>query len=94
MRSVDLGVTWANITVPAVDDGGYSDIKYDPYTNLFIVVGAVGQMSVSRDGQVWRSVRRDAYTALLNGVAIGDSTCVMVGNTSALRQSLNFPWSY
>lgn len=95
MRSVDDGLTWENITAPNGHETGYSSVYWDGENFLFIAVGADGGIAISRDGSEgsWRDLSRPSYTPTLNGVVVGDKTCVLVGNTSALRQSLVLPWS-
>jgi hypothetical protein len=92
MRSVDLGVSWENVSVPSSHDEGYSDVKYDANSNVFVAVGLSGQIAISRDGARWRGIGRASSSPFFNGVAFGDGTCVIGGNASALRQSLAFPW--
>jgi hypothetical protein len=92
MRSVDLGVTWSTIPAPSTDQDGYADVRYDPFSNVFVAVGLNGQIAISRDGTQWKGLSRLSNLSSFNGVAFGDETCVLTGNTSVLRQSLAFPW--
>ena len=95
MRSVDDGVTWTTITAPAGHTDGYAAVEYYDAGHIFVAVGVNGKIAVSRDGSegTWRDISRASFTSLLNGLAFGDGTCVLAGNSSALRQSLAFPWN-
>lgn len=95
MRSTDSGATWVNVTAPSAHVG-YFAIEYDSAQDLFVAVGGGGAIAISRDGSEgsWRDVSRASFATALQGVAFGDGTCVIAGNTSALRQSLSFPWNY
>jgi hypothetical protein len=94
MRSVDNGVTWENVDAPNDHATGYAAVAYDGTHQLFVAVGVTGGIAISRDGSQgsWRDLSRASFTPTLNGVAFGDGTCVIAGNSSALRQSLAFPW--
>lgn len=94
MRSTDDCVTWSTITPPSGHVDGYADVAYDDASGVFVAVGPNGQIAISRDGSegTWRSLSRASFTASLNGVAFGDGTAVLCGNTSTLRQSLAYPW--
>jgi hypothetical protein len=91
MRSTDA-ITWETITAPTTGTGGLFSVAYDVDGGFFVAVGSTGSIAISKDGTRWNDLSRASYTAGLRGIAFGDGTAVICGSSSALRQSLAYPW--